>query len=113
MGEIRKDLPAKKDLFHFKNFNQMENERICQSCSMPLSTPELLGTEKDGSPKKYYCKYCYQNGQFTNPNLTLEEMKIKVKDQMEKMKIDDETITIAVDSLPNLKRWRKVKAAQL
>ena len=91
----------------------MENERICQSCSMPLSKPELLGTEKDGSPKKNYCKYCYQNGQFTNPNLTLEEMKIKVKDQMGKMKIDDETITIAVDSLPNLKRWRKVKAAQL
>ena len=76
---------------------------------MPLSKPELLGTEKDGSPKKYYCKYCYRNGQFTNPNLTLEEMKIKVKDQMKKMKIDDETITIAVDSLPNLKRWRKVE----
>jgi hypothetical protein len=80
---------------------------------MPLSNPELLGTEKDGSPKKYFCKYCYENGQFTNPHITLEEMKTRVRDQMKKMKIDDETIAIAVDSLPNLKRWRKVESIQL
>lgn len=90
----------------------MENERICQSCSMPLNSPELLGTEKDGSPKKYYCKYCYENGQFTNPQITLEEMETRVKSKMEEMKIGDETITIALDSLPNLKRWRNVKATQ-
>lgn len=79
---------------------------------MPLNSPELLGTENDGSPKKYYCKYCYENGQFTNPQITLEEMEIRVKSKMEEMKMDDETITIALDSLPNLKRWRKVKATQ-
>ena len=90
----------------------MESKRICQSCSMPLDNPELLGTEKDGSPKKYYCKYCYENGQFTNPHITLEVMKTRVKNQMEKMKMDDETISIALDSLPNLKRWRKVEASQ-
>ena len=90
----------------------MGNERICQSCSMPLDNPEIFGTEKDGSPKKYYCKYCYENGKFTNPQITLEEMKTRVKNQMEKMKMDDETITIALDSLPNLKRWRKVEATQ-
>ena len=45
----------------------MESNRICQSCSMPLSSGELSGTEKDGSRKKDYCKYCYENGRFTNP----------------------------------------------
>jgi hypothetical protein len=91
----------------------MESKRICQSCSIPLNSPELLGTEKDGSPKKYYCKYCYENGQFTSPHITFEEMKIRVRDQMRKMKMDEEAIDIAVESLPNLKRWRKVVVAPL
>ncbi|HUZ57843.1 MAG TPA: zinc ribbon domain-containing protein [Hanamia sp.] len=89
----------------------MESNRICQSCSMPLSSAELSGTEKDGSMKKDYCKYCYENGQFTNPNLTLEEMETRVKSKMEEMKMDADTISMAVSSLPNLKRWRKVETA--
>lgn len=84
----------------------MENNKICQSCSMPLDNPELMGTEKDGSKKKKYCKYCYENGQFTNPRMTLEQMKIQVKEQMTNMKMDKEAINLAVSCLPNLKRWR-------
>ena len=89
----------------------MESNRICQSCSMPLSSGELSGTEKDGSRKKDYCKYCYENGQFTNPKITLEEMKTFVKNKMQEMKIDADTISMAVSSLPNLKRWRKVETS--
>jgi radical SAM superfamily enzyme len=84
----------------------MENKNFCQSCSMPLDKPELLGTEKDGSKSKEYCSYCYQNGAFTTPNTTLEEMKTMVKTQMEKMKMDTNVINMAVNSLPGLKRWR-------
>lgn len=80
---------------------------------MPLSNPELSGTEKDGSRKKYYCKYCYQNGQFTQPYLTLEEMKTRVKSKMEEMKMDADTISTVVSSLPNLKRWRKAETVLL
>ena len=80
---------------------------------MPLSNPELSGTEKDGSRKKYYCKYCYQNGQFTQPYLTLEEMKTRVKSNMEEMQMDADTINTVVSSLPNLKRWRKVETVLL
>lgn len=39
---------------------------ICQSCGMPLETPEQMGTESDGSITRKYCTYCYQNGAFTN-----------------------------------------------
>lgn len=84
----------------------MENKTFCQSCSMPLDKPELLGTEKDGSKSHEYCTYCYQNGAFINPNMTLPEMKTLVKEQMKKMKIDTGIIDMAVNSLPNLKRWR-------
>lgn len=89
----------------------MENKNFCQSCSMPLDKPELLGTEKDGSKNKEYCTYCYQNGAFTNPNMSLSEMKTLVKTQMEKMKIDTEIITMSLNSLPNLKRWKMAKAS--
>ena len=88
----------------------MESKNFCQSCSMPLDRPEMMGTEKDGSKSKEYCTYCYQNGSFLNPNMTLEEMKTLVKEQMEKMKIDTNIINMAVSSLPNLKRWSKVPA---
>ncbi len=87
----------------------MENKKFCQSCSMPLDQPELIGTERDGSKSKEYCTYCYQNGTFRNPNMTLNEMKKLVKEQMEKRKMDASIINRAVNSLPNLKRWRAKK----
>jgi hypothetical protein len=88
----------------------MNNNTFCQSCSMPLDKPELLGTEKDGSKSHEYCLYCYQNGAFVNPGMSLEEMKVLVKNQMEKMKIDKQIIGDAVNMLPHLKRWKKAKA---
>jgi len=84
----------------------MELENYCQSCSMPLDNPELLGTEKDGSKSQEYCKFCYRNGAFINPEMTLKEMTSLVISQMEKLNIDSKEIDMAVSSLPNLKRWR-------
>ena len=84
----------------------MEIKKICQSCSMPLDQPDLTGTERDGSKSKEYCTYCYQNGAYRNPNMTLDEMKSLVKVQMEKRKMDAGIIDRAVNSLPGLKRWR-------
>lgn len=83
----------------------MENKNFCQSCSMPLNDAELRGTEKDGSKSDEYCKYCYQNGAFVNPNMTLNEMKSIVITQMQKRNIDSKTIDMAVNILPRLKRW--------
>lgn len=84
----------------------MENKTFCQSCNMPLDKPELLGTEKDGSPSKEYCTYCYQNGTFINAGMTLDEMKTFVKGIMEKMNMDTALINMTLSNLPNLKRWK-------
>ena len=44
----------------------MEKEqRFCQSCGMPLADVNDIGTNADGSRNEDYCKYCYENGQFT------------------------------------------------
>ena len=73
---------------------------------MPLTDPELEGTEKDGSKSEEYCKYCYQNGSFTNPGISLEEMISSVTSKMEEDKIPEDIIETAVGRLSHLKRWR-------
>lgn len=83
----------------------MENKTFCQSCSMPLDDAEMRGTEKDGSKSHEYCKYCYQDGAFVNPNMTLKEMRSIVVTQMQKRNIDQKIIDMAVNTLPHLKRW--------
>jgi hypothetical protein len=83
----------------------MSNKHICQSCSMPLDNPDLWGTEKDGSTTNEYCKYCYQNGGFTNPDLTLEEMKEHMMKIMGKDNLPEDILERAMNRLPFLKRW--------
>ncbi|MGB8956139.1 MAG: zinc ribbon domain-containing protein, partial [Tumebacillaceae bacterium] len=52
----------------------------CQSCGMPLSRDEQGGgTEQDGSKSTMYCSHCYADGQFTLPDITMVDMKDRVK----------------------------------
>ena len=91
----------------------MEPKVFCQSCTMPIDNVADRGTEKDGSKSNEYCKYCYQNGAFINPDMSFDEMKSLVITQMEKMNLPTDIIQNSVRSLPNLKRWRNVQVKQL
>ncbi len=52
----------------------MHETPYCQSCGMPMNTPDALyGTEADGQKSPDYCSYCYENGQFT-ADITLAQM---------------------------------------
>lgn len=84
----------------------MEVENFCQSCSMPLEDPEMHGTEADGTKSPEYCKYCYQNGAFIDPEMSLKKMTSIVIEQMEKRHIGPQAIDRALTALPHLKRWR-------
>ena len=79
---------------------------------MPLDSPKLLGTEKDGSLCSEYCKYCYQSGEFTHPGITLDEMKERMTKLLEKEKLPEDILEAATGRLPNLKRWRKKEVSQ-
>lgn len=80
----------------------------CQSCAMPMTTPEDFGTHADGSQHDEYCTYCIQDGEFTDPNLTLDHMV----DFTAEMMVNDEGIPesearqAARESLAPLTRWR-------
>jgi Fe-S cluster assembly ATPase SufC len=84
----------------------MENYTLCQSCGMPLNKEEVKGTEKNGLKTDDYCKYCYENGAFKNPEMNLEDMKKNVQNQMKKMQLHENVIQKAVNILPVLKRWK-------
>ena len=88
----------------------MDYSRFCQSCGMPLDRSELHGTRKDGSLSKEYCKYCFQEGAFINPAMTLTLMQGTVTEKMTEEKIPADIIEATLGRLPHLKRWRtKVK----
>lgn len=72
---------------------------------MPLDHDELLGTEKDGSKNHEYCKYCYKDGAFVNPGLSLQEMKEFMLSKMDSMKLPPDITEAAIARLPHLKRW--------
>ena len=67
----------------------MGSPMICQSCTMPIADPKDRGTEKDGSSTNEYCKYCYQQGKFTNPRMTYNEMKIFLTQKMRELNLPD------------------------
>jgi hypothetical protein len=73
---------------------------------MLLDRPELWGTESDGTPSPDYCKYCYTDGQFTLPALTLADMRSHIAAKMEEDNLPSDIVETAVARLPFLKRWK-------
>ena len=90
----------------------MEAEKFCQSCTMPLDA-ENRGSEKDGTPSQLYCKYCYKNGVFTDPGMTLEKMESICMEEMKKQQLPLDIIQQSRAMLPHLIRWRNVKRTGL
>ncbi|MFE3574047.1 effector binding domain-containing protein [Lysinibacillus sp. NPDC059133] len=83
-------------------------QSYCQSCGMPLVDEALLGTEKEGRKSEDYCTYCYEVGEFKQPNLTVEEMiEICVPQLKEDGMAEEEARQMLTSFLPSLKRWRK------
>ena len=86
----------------------MEDKARCQSCGMPIETSfNNLGTEADGTPASEYCMFCYQNGEFTNPTQTVDEMVQSSIDFMTaNLGFEREQATqMSNDVIPKLKRW--------
>ena len=75
---------------------------------MPIDNIADCGTEKDGLRSEIYCKYCYQDGKFVNPDMTLAEMKELLITQMGKMNLPKQIVQQSLDALPQLKRWRQI-----
>ena len=87
-------------------------EQMCESCGAPIGALDEMygpGTEADGRVSEDFCKQCYQNGAFTNPDISLEEMIEVVADLMvQGFGFDPADAKAQCEAgLPNLKRWKK------
>lgn len=82
------------------------NAVFCQSCGMPMNEETQFGTELNGGRSEEYCVYCYEKGEFKQPNMTVEEMvDLCVPFMKEDGKSEEEARAILTNFLPTLKRW--------
>ncbi len=74
---------------------------------MPLGD-DFYGTNDDDSINMKYCKFCFINGAFTNPNQTLDEMiQTSVENMIKEVGINrEDALKLANTFIPNLRRWK-------
>lgn len=73
---------------------------------MPLKRdPQGGGTNADGSKSTMYCGYCFQNGNFTQPDWTVQQMQEFVKGKMREMGFPGFLAGFFTRNIPTLKRW--------
>lgn len=81
---------------------------ICQSCAMKMLDESEYGKNKDRTLNEDYCMFCFEYGEFIEPNLTLEKQTQKLVDLL-MMKLgltEQKAIDYADETLPKLKRWK-------
>jgi len=81
--------------------------RNCQSCGMPLKRDEKGGgTNKDGTQSTIYCSHCYQQGRFTAPDVTVEQMQQLVKGKLKEFGFPGFVAGFFTRGIPRLERWK-------
>jgi hypothetical protein len=75
---------------------------------MPLSD-DCFGTNKDQSINHEYCKYCFLKGEFTQIDLTCDQMiKESANHMIKELKMPpSEAQKLANLFIPTLKRWHE------
>lgn len=82
--------------------------RNCQSCGMPMARdPKGGGTEAGGAKSAKYCSHCYVDGRFTQPDITLDEMKARVAGKLKEMGFPGFLTGFFTGGLGKLERWSK------
>lgn len=82
---------------------------ICQSCGTPLQDPNIWGSDKGKAQVQSYCIFCFKEGRFTEPKLTMEEMGWRIHRLLvQQASIPAREAASMVDRLlPKLERWRQ------
>ncbi|MFD1772387.1 zinc ribbon domain-containing protein [Paenibacillus rhizophilus] len=92
--------------------NTGPNGRFCQSCGMPMEEENLLGTERNGAKTEEYCLYCYEGGEFKQPDITLQGMVDLCAGYLVQNGMDEaDARGLLAETLPLLKRWRQESAS--
>ncbi len=85
----------------------MKEFKNCQSCGMPLKKDEKGGgSNADGTKSQMYCSYCFENGEFFQPDMTVNEMKDLVKGKLKEMGFPGFITGFFTKGIPKLERWK-------
>jgi hypothetical protein len=68
--------------------------------------PAAGGTNNDGSKSNMYCSYCFENGQFKQPDWTAVQMQEFVKGKMKEMGFPGFLASFFSMNIPRLERWK-------
>ena len=81
---------------------------FCQSCGMPLAKPEDFGTDVIGYRVNDWCHFCYANGAFIDPEMSMEGMLDKCVDALVRQRMMNarKARQFMTEVLPKLKRWQ-------
>ncbi|MBW7957471.1 MAG: zinc ribbon domain-containing protein [Deltaproteobacteria bacterium] len=82
---------------------------VCHSCGMLIMNKDEFGCEANLTVMNtFYCRYCYWKGQFTEPDITKEEMLEKLSSAMMTSKniSKEEASEMAWSRMKLLKRWK-------
>lgn len=69
--------------------------------------PEKGGTNADGSKSSKYCSYCYQNGAFTQPGITMEQMREQSVAKLKEVGFPEFIAEYFTRNTHKLERWAK------
>lgn len=91
-----------------KQYLKMEKHfKSCQSCGMPMSRDEQGGgSNADGSKSLKYCSHCWEDGKFISPDLTVDEMKARVKEKIMSFGVPGFLAGVFTWNIPKLERWK-------
>ncbi|MDR0825109.1 MAG: zinc ribbon domain-containing protein [Prevotella sp.] len=88
-------------------------QKICQSCGMPLNESGDFGTNADQSENEDYCRYCFADGKFTQ-DVTMDQMIEHCMQFLDDFNSDtdqqltkEQAIAQMKEFYPTLKRWAK------
>ncbi|TES90741.1 MAG: transcriptional regulator [Candidatus Cloacimonadota bacterium] len=86
----------------------IQDEYICQSCGL-LIEDDKFGPEPDGTYSEDYCQVCYEEGEFNEPTIRMEDMiERSARKMAEEMEISEEDALKKLEKLiPTLKRWKE------
>jgi hypothetical protein len=76
---------------------------------MPLTKPDDFGTDHAGYRVNNYCRHCFVNGGFTEPDISMQAMLEKCVTVMDSQGIMPAAKARALmeDVLPRLLRWQR------
>lgn len=80
---------------------------VCQSCSMPLNKDPKFFAPKKGETVVDYCSFCYENGEFKKPHITLPEMQKFVIAKLKSLGVPTVFAWFFSRRVSKLKRWKK------